>query len=323
MILYVKASSLNMAFKHDIEKRFIESTPVKGFIHLSKRIYIPSFKNLSLYELWPAFRLQLKKTSLLERASAISFNVFMAIPPTLIFAFTLIPYLPISGQFIEQLFGIIRDVVPGQRNNSVIIEFLRDFLTQPRNELLSFGLLIALFFSSSAMMGVLRSFDKNYEGFSKRTGIQKRKTALRLTIIVYFLVFLCLSLLIAQGVVLEWLGIKNYAIRNAVVNLRWVIIVLLLFFSVAFIYRQGAPVAIKWPYITPGSLLATVLMILATILVSVYVNNFGSYNKLYGSISAIFIIMSFIYVNALVVLLGFELNVTITSLQAKAARETI
>lgn len=304
-----------MSISRKIEKHLVTTTPVKVLIRRSKETYLPGFSGISLFELWPRFVQQLRQTSLLERASGISFNVVMAIPPTLIFIFTLIPYLPISAQFIQELFYLVRTVIPGRENNGAIILFLDDFLNRPRGELLSFGLLLALFFSSNAMMGILRSFDKNYEGFGDPTGLQKRSMALQLTMLVFVLFFACLLLLIAQGVVLQWIGIKSYGLRILIVNVRWVIIFLLVFFSIAFIYRHGPPLKDKWPYVTPGSVFATTLTFIATTLVSFWINNFANYNKLYGSISAIMILMILIYVNAVVILVGFELNVTLSSLK--------
>jgi membrane protein len=305
-----------MPFKR-FKRDFISSAPVQTVIDRSKGTFIPGLAGFSLFEIWNAFRLQLRKTSLLERAAAISYNVVMAIPPTLVFVFTLIPYLPISNQFIQELYVLIRDVVPGNENNTVIIQFLEDFLNQPRNGLLSLGLLLALFFSSNAMMGILRSFDKDYEGFEKRKRFKKRQTALLLTIVSFFLFFIFLFLLIAQGAVLHWIGIRSYALRVIIVNTRWVIILLLIFYIISLIYRHGPPISKKWGLITPGSVFSTTLMLLATFLFSYYVENFNSYNKLYGSISAIFILMTLIFVNALVVLMGFELNVAISNLKRK------
>ena len=298
-----------------IKGAVINSPPVKTVIDTSKGTYLPGFSGFSLFETWKALRQQLLKTSLLERAAAISYNIVMAIPPTLVFVFTLIPYLPISNQFIQELYTLIRDIIPGKENNTVIIQFLDDFLKQPRNGLLSLGLLLALFFSSNAMMGILRSFDKDYEGFEKRKSLRKRQTALLLTIVSFVLFFVFLLLLIAQGAVLHWIGIKNYALRTIIVNTRWVLILLLTFFTISNIYRHGPPVSKKWGVITPGSVFATSLMLLATFLFSYWVENFSNYNKLYGSIGTIFILMTLIFVNALVVLMGFELNVAISNLK--------
>lgn len=300
---------------YNFKRHIVTAPPVKTVIRQSKRTFIPGFSGFSLYDIWQPFMTQLRRTNMFERAAAISYNIVMAIPPTFIFLFTLIPYLPISQLFIYQLYALIRDVVPGRENNEVIISFLDDFLNRPRGGLLSFGLLLALFFSSNAMQGILRSFDRNYEGFYDPTGWQKRSMALKLTLLVFVLLFACILLLIAQSNVLRWIGIESAPLRLVIANLRWIIILLLVFYSVSSIYRHGPALIQKWPFITPGSVAATTLMFIATFLVSFWVNNFSNYNKLYGSISAVFILMVLIYVNALVVLLGFELNVTIANLK--------
>lgn len=305
-------------------KRIVSSHTGKNIIQGSKNIYLPGFNGFSMYDVIPVLFKQLRKTGLVERASGISFNIVMAIPPILIFSFTLIPLLPISKQFIEQLFSLIRDFIPGEENNKAIISFLQDFLARPRNELLSFGLVLAIYFSSNALMGILRAFDKNYPGFSKRKGWQKRMVALQLTVILFLLFFVFLSLLIAQGKVLNWLGLENPILISFIGYLRWFLIVLLLFYVVSFIFRHGPSIAKKWPYVTPGAILSTSMIIVSTFLVSYWVNNFGNYNKLYGSISAIFILMSLIYVIATAILMGFELNVTLSLLrQRKAEAEAL
>ena len=302
------------------EKTLI-TKPAKEYHAWGQNIYLPGLSGISLHQLLKSFVRQVRRTSIAERAAAISFNIFMAIPPVLIFVFTLIPYLPISKQFIRALFSLIRDIVPGKQNNTAIIQFLYDFLHRPRNGLLSFGLFLALFFSSNAFMGILRSFDKNYEGFYKRKAFRKRQIALKLTLIVFVLVICCLLLLIAQGAVLKWIGIESSPLRTVIKNVRWLIIILLVFYSISFIYRHGPALRKRWPFITVGSILATTLTIIATFLVSFWANHFSNYNKLYGSIGAIFILMSLIYVNALVILLGFELNVTITALKESAKKK--
>jgi membrane protein len=307
-----------------IKKSFMQSAPVRSIIRQSQRIYVPGFGDFTVFQVWKPFINHLKYTNLSERASAISFNVFMAIPPSLIFIFTLIPYLPISRRFVDEIYTLIRDIMPGPENHTVIIEFLNDFITRPRNELLSVGLLLALFFSSNAMMGLLKSFDRNYLGFKKRTGFEERKTALKLTAIVYTLGFICILLLVAQGAVLRWLGVENAWLRFFIHNARWIFIVLLVYYCVSFIYRQGPAVEVKWPFLTPGSLFATTLIVISTVLVSFWVTHFATYNKLYGSLGVLLILMLLIFVYSMVILLGFELNVTISTLkQERAMAESV
>jgi membrane protein len=300
---------------------FAASPPVTLVVGWSKRLRLPGFHGIPLYDVVKFFFEQVRKVGMVERASAISFNIVMAIPPAIIFLFTLIPYLPFVKQFTQELFRLIRDVIPGKNNNQVVINFLRDFLTNPRNGLLSIGFILALFYSSNAMMGIMRSFDKNYIGFKKRKSLQKRGIAIKLTLIMFVIVFSSILLMVMQGAVLKWLGIQSATVRTVIKNVRWVVIVLLFFYSISYIYRHAPSVDKKWRLLNPGSLLATFLMLLFTLLFSYWVNNFASYNKLYGSISAILILMVLIYFNSLVLLIGFELNVSISSLKRLAEEQ--
>lgn len=298
-----------------IKREVITSAPASFLVRKSKKVILPGFQGIPLFDVVRFFLTQIKKTSITERASAIAFNFTMAIPPTIIFMFTLIPYLPISNQFIQQLFALIRDVVPGEEDNQGVITFLSDILNKPRTGLLSTGFILALFFSSNAMMGIMRSFDKNYVGFRKRKGFQQRTIALRLTFILLILFFLTVTLLAMQGAVLRWLGITNETVIALIRSLRWIFIIALILLSISFIYRYGPAVHKRWKLINPGSIVAAFLMIAFTAGFSFWVSNFSNYNELYGSISTVLILMLLIYFNSLVLLIGFELNVSINSLK--------
>ncbi|RYG28431.1 MAG: YihY/virulence factor BrkB family protein [Chitinophagaceae bacterium] len=225
------------------------------------------------------------------------------------------PYMPISQEFINQLFALIKDVMPGEKNNGGLIKFLSDILNKPRTGLLSTGFLLAMFFSSNAVMGIMRSFDKKYIGFTKRKGLHERYVALRLTLILFVLLFISLLALIMQGSVLRWLGVTNTTVITLIHNLRWIVIILMFFFAISIIYRYAPSVHKRWKFISPGSIVATSLMILFTGGFSYYVSNFSNYNELYGSISTVLVLMLLIYFNSLVLLIGFELNVSINSLK--------
>lgn len=304
-----------MPFLATIKEKILNSAPVNFIADKCKQIHLPGFRSVPLYDVWLFFWKQVKTIGMTERASAIAFNFTMAIPPAIIFIFTLIPFIPISDEFINELYTLIRDIIPGQKNNSPLIAFLDDFLKRPRNGLLSLGFVLALFFSSNAMMGIMRSFDKNYIGFNKRTDIQKRLIAIRLTLIFYLLLLISIFMIALRAEVLRWFDIRNETVLVIIKNLRWVVIVLLFFYMISFIYRYAPAVHKKWKIITPGSLLATFLMLLFTMFFSWWINNYGNYNKLYGPISTVLILMLLIYFNSLVLLIGFELNVSISSLR--------
>jgi membrane protein len=298
-----------------IKRKLILFPPISFLIRKSKKIFLPGFQGIPLFDVVRFFFLQAKKTGFTERASAIAFNFTMTIPPVIIFLFTLLPYLPISKDFSNQMFQLIKDIVPGEKNNVPLIKFLKDILSHPRTGLLSTGFVLAMFFSSNAVMGIMRSFDKQYVGFIKRKGLQQRLAALRLTFFLFILFFGCILLLIMQTAILKWMGIKKASFITIINDLRWSFIILLFFFSVSFIYRYAPSVHKKWKIISPGSILATFLMIVFTAAFSWYVSNLSRYNELYGSISTILILMLLIYFNSLVLLIGFELNVSISSLK--------
>lgn len=298
-----------------LRRKILVSKPVSFLIRKSKKILLPGFQGIPLFDVIRFFFLQAKKVGFTERASAIAFNFTLTIPPVVIFLFTLLPYLPIPRDFIEEMFALIRDVVPGEKNNAGLIHFLEDMLESQRTGVLSIGFFLAMFFSSNAMLGIMRSFDRQYIGFIKRKDIHERWVALRLTFVLIFLFILCISALIMQGNVLEWLGVENRILIFIIHNFRWVLIVLLFLMSISFIYRWAPAVHKKWKLINPGAILATFLMITFTAVFSWYVSNFSNYNELYGSISTVLILMLLIYFNSLVLLIGFELNVSINSLK--------
>ena len=155
-------------------------------------------------------------------------------------------------------------------------------------------------------------------GFSQRHVIHDRWVAIKLTLYLFVIILLCLIALVTRGAVLTWLGIEDPTIRMIIFNVRWVVIILLFFLCISFIYRHAPAVHKKWKFINPGSILATFMMMAFTMGFSYYVANFGNYNKLYGSIGTILILMLLIYFNSLVLLIGFELNVSISSLRKLA-----
>jgi membrane protein len=297
-----------------LERLLITNTPLAFILKKSKNWHIKSFEGVSVYNILKLFRIHLKNVNFTERANAVAFNLIMAIPPSLLFLFTLLPNLPFlkKGELQKQVLLLIKEVVPNPSYNKDVIGFInKTFFSKPAFSLLSFGLILALFFASNAMIGIMRSFNKNLDGFSKRNAVQARIVALRLTIYLFGLVTAVLLLLISQSWLFKTLGIKRGIIISIVYYLRWLFIVALIFYSIAFIYKFAPAVKKRWRLVSPGSVVATILSVLASIGFSYFVNNFGRYNVLYGSIGTILVVMALIQLNALVLLIGFELNVSI------------
>jgi membrane protein len=301
-----------------LERIILTKTPLAFVLRKSKHWHLPGFEGVPLYDVLKFFYKQIKTVGLTERASAIAYNFIMAIPPSFLFLFTLIPNLPFfkKKEILRQLTLIIKDIIPAEGYNKTIITFIDNtFFKTPVISLLSFGLLLALFFASNAMMGLMRSFNKNYMGFEKRKGLHNRWIAIRLTTLIFGLVLGCLILLITQGAVLKWMGVKSAFWKEFIFYTRWIFIIALIYYSIAFIYKYAPAVQKRWKLVSPGTILATFLSIMATLGFSMFVNNFGRYNALYGSIGTIIMLMALVFINSLVLLIGFELNVSIKSLK--------
>jgi membrane protein len=306
-----------------IERLFLQSMPVVFVVEKSKLIKLPGFQGLPLYDVVSFFFHQVNKVGLNGRAASISFNILMAIPASCMFIFTLVPYLPIAKQFNVELLKLTKELAPNQTTYLFIKDFLDDFLGKQRGGLLSFGILLVLFYSSNAMMGIIRAFDNS---ISEKKGwlFHKRWRAIKLTFIMILLVVLTILLLIGQeqlAVLLKKLFHYNKKEKIGWWNfVRWITVISLIFYSIGYIYKYAPSINKRWKVLSPGAIFATILLMLTTLFFSYWVNNFANFNKVYGSIGTVLIIMNLIFFNSIVLLVGFELNVSINQLLAKAAK---
>jgi membrane protein len=186
---------------------------------------------------------------------------------------------------------------------------------------------LALFYSSNAMMGIMRSFNKSLIYNTKRNVVETRWMAIKLTSLVLFMVIGSVAILVTQAELLrsllQWMHIRSRNARWLFKSVRWVVIIPLFYFAIACIYKYGPSVHKRWKLFSPGTLLATALSIIITVVFSYWVNNFATYNKVYGSIGTVMILMLIIYFNSLVLLIGYELNVSIHHLRVLAEERAL
>ena len=310
-----------------IERIIRQSGPVRSARERSKRVFIPGFQGLHLYEVYKFFISQIKREGLNTRAAAISFNIIMAIPAACLFLFTLVPYFPVAKNIHHELLDVISELSPNEDTKKLISDFLDDFFNKPKTGLLSIGFLLALFYSSNAMMGIIRSFDRSLFSRAKTNFISKRLRAIKLTLILVILFIGTALISVGQGVlfnyIMEALGVKNESVRALIQSLRWIVVAALFLYSIALIYKFAPSVHKRWKLLSPGAIFATVLMIIATWLFSLWAQNFSTYNKFYGSIGTLLIIMTLVFLNSLVLLIGYELNVSITHLKHEAEKQKL
>lgn len=279
----------------------------------AKKVTFPFLDGVPIYNVSIFFWRSIVDGSLTTRASSIAFNFFLALFPAIIFLFTLIPYVPIPD-FQEELFLLIKSVVPGS-TFSTIEGTVKDIITQPRGGLLSLGFLMALIFASNGISSIMSAFDATIHSIHRRSWISQYMISLVLLLIQWLVLMIGIGLVVGIQALLDFLS-KHTAIFDQLTlwilsAAKWLVIVAMFFFAYSFMYYLAPARKTKWRFISAGGTLATVLSIITLFGFTFYINNFSQYNKLYGSIGTLLIILLLIYFLALILLIGFELNASI------------
>jgi membrane protein len=285
----------------------------------ARKISIPGFDRIPLYDVMVFFYRSIVDSSFTTRASAIAFSFFLALFPAIIFLFTLIPYIPIRN-FQAELFLLIQDFLPASTFVAVE-ETIQDILTKPRGGLLSLGFFMALIFSSNGLVSMMNAFDSSLHTIEKRNWLDQRIISILLLFILSILLTLAVALIIAGQYAINYLDqlsligsrLTYYLLSVA----RWVITVALFFFAYSSLYFFAPAKKTRWRFISPGSTLATILSIGVLIGFGYYITRFGQYNKLYGSIGTLLVILLLCYLMSLILLIGFELNNSINAARRK------
>ena len=289
--------------------------PYDSLIEWSKQATLPGFGKLPLYTVAVFFFQEIKRESILNKASSLAYNFMLAIFPGIIFLFTLIPYIPVDN-FQDKLMEFLAIIIPADAYVAVQ-STLEDIIKKQNSGLLSFGFLLATFFSTNGMANLMRAFNKASLSRENRSWGRRRLVALGLSFAIVVALSIGIAVFTTAGMVIAYL--KSHIAYDLswfwtfiIKTSRWLIVFTVYFFTVSLLYRYGPSVSKKWKLFNPGATLATVLAILSFSGFVFYIDNFNAYNKLYGSIGTIIVIMIWMYLNSLILLIGFELNASIT-----------
>ena len=315
--------------KYVTRKRILQFSTARSSRSWLKRIKFKRFDNLSLYKFLKIFTHNIEEDEILDRANGVSYNFILAIFPTIIFLFTLIPY--ISAYFPDittaSIMEFLGELMPPSMYE-VVSSTVIDILDNQRGGLLTFGFVFALYLATNGMMALMRSFNACYHTVEKRSAIKMRLVAIGLTLMLATVLFLAVLLLVVGQVVINYvtehisdfsqLDMDSYTIY-LLLFLRFFIIFIVFFFTISAIYYFGPAVHYNWSFFSIGSLLATLAGLGISYGFSYYVTNFGSYNKVYGSIGALIALMVWIQLLTTVLLYGYEINASLhygTKMQA-------
>jgi membrane protein len=282
-------------------------------IDWTKYVILPGFRPLPLYTVAVFFFNEIKRGTLANKASSLAYNFMLALFPATIFLFTLIPYIPIR-HFQDQLLIMLAQIMPHDAYK-VFEKTIIEIIKKQNGGLFSFGFLTTLFFATNGVDRLMQAFNKSSLIHETRSYLRRRWVALVLTVVISFSLLIAVIIMIVGHKILDFLQNHIYSKAHVwflvIALLRWIIVIVIFFVTVSLLYRYGPAHKQKWKFLSPGSILATALAVLTSLGFTFYINNFSSYNSLYGSIGTLIVIMIWLYLNSLIILIGFELNASI------------
>jgi len=287
---------------------------VKNLVGLLEALKLPGHTGFSFYDLLEMYISGIVKGALSSRAGSISFSFFMALFPFLLFILNLIAFIPIDN-FDAVLFNFIELLLP-QESQSFFTDIFNDIRQKQRAGLLSSVFLLSVFLTANGVSSIFSSFEGSYHVELSRSFIRQYLYSMMVGIL--------LALLLLVGVMaLVFFEIFIFSNLDELIpsEVNWIRIgqlffyTVLIYISVAILYYFGTIEGKKTRFFSPGSLMSFLLILITTYLFGIYIENFSTYNQLYGSIGALLIFLFYIWLNSSILLLGFELNATLNRLK--------
>lgn len=310
---------------NEIANYAVETPAIKKFIDYTKRVALPGFDNMPIYYVADFFITGIRKGGIVTRAQSLAFSFFLALFPATIFLFSMIPYIPIKN-FQNELLTIISEVLPSTAYESARTTII-DIVKIQHGGLLSIGFVTALYFTTNGFMTLMRGFNSSYHATETRSPFRQRMVAIVLTFILSTLVIISTTLIIISSTATKYLVTKSILKSKTQVALillgKWAVVLALFFMAISFLYYYAPSVKKRWRFISAGSTLAALMSICVSTGFAYFVNNFGSYNKIYGSIGTLIVMMLWMYFNSLILILGFELNASIDNAKRKVSKKAV
>ncbi|HEY5919914.1 MAG TPA: YihY/virulence factor BrkB family protein, partial [Chryseolinea sp.] len=307
--------------KYRHKKLVLQWSPGRYLISWLKKVRFSKHENVSLYKILKIFIRNLMDDDILDRANGVAFNFILAIFPAVIFLFTMIPYITTfyPGINTESIMQFLGDQTPPSMFE-VISPTLHDIISIQRGGLLSLGFFFSFYLSTNGMMALMRAFNACYRTIENRGAIKTRLIATALTMNMAIALLLASLLLIVGQLVLEyvmqhvpefdWLDTGSFAVF-LLFAVRFLAVFIAFFLAISSIYYFGPAIHYNWRFFSIGSWLATLLSLAVSYGFSFYITNFGTYNKVYGSIGALIALMVLIQLLTIVLLVGYEVNTSI------------
>ena len=299
------------------EERLLKIPIVKWFVRIFNKIKVPGLEGMSLYNVVEIYVIGIIRGALTTRASSVAFSFFMALFPFALFIITLIPYIEIKG-FQEGFMQFINQALPPQTYEAVDA-VLNDIINNKYSGLLSFGFILSIFLMTNGINSLFGGFEYSYHQLKSRSIIRLYLVSMAISVMLALLLLLTVAVIIYFQIAITDLKSKGFVSDEIfwVEFGRYIIILAMLFTAVCMFYFFGTKESRKISFFSPGSIMTTLLILLNFWIFGIYVKKFAQYNELYGSIGTLLVLMLFIWLNSIILLLGFELNAAIIGLKKK------
>lgn len=304
-----------------IRKLILQFPSVRFARNWMKNVKIKSHHDISLYRFVKIFLFNLQKDDLMSRANAVAYNFMLAIFPAIIFLFTLTPY--VARYFPQVNRNSIMEFMGGMMPASmyeVVSSTVLDIVSNQRGGLLTFGFIFALYLSTNGMMALMKAFNACYQTVERRGTIRMRITATGLTFMLAVVLILAVVLLIVGQFIIDYVAANLSEFSNLnfdeytiymILGLRFLVIFIVFFLAISFIYYFGPAIHYNWKFFSIGSFIATLGTLGISYGFSYYITNFGTYNKIYGSIGVLIALMIWVQLITVVLLFGYEINASL------------
>lgn len=301
--------------KNRIKKFIFENKYYLQLVAFLQRIKLGNEK-IGLYDAIIIFLRKMSNDEILDRANGVAFSFTMAIFPAIIFLFTLTPYIQVFFPELnnDEIIGFLRDILPSNLYEAAETT-IHDIIGKQRGGLLSFGFILTLILSTNGMTSLMSAFNACYKTIETRGFISIRLTATLLIFILSLSFIISIALLIVGQQMIENSEVRSVVSDIISVDLALIIRFIFLYFifqiAISSIYYLAPAIHEKWHFLSLGSVFSTITIIISSFGFSYYVNNFGTYNKLYGSIGVLLVLMLWLFIISLILLVGFEMNAAI------------
>lgn len=298
-----------------IEERLSKIPVVRNLANWAKRVTFKKMGGLSLYDILELYVIGIIEGAFTNRAAAVAFSFFMAIFPFLLFILNLIPYMPLEN-FQEDFFQFLAENVPPNTFDA-IYEILEDIMNNSNKGLLSTGFIFAIFLMANGVNAMLAGFENSYHVTITRSFVRQYIVSMVLGICFSLILLITVALMVVTEVLVNAFEYIYFDSVTLLVWFRYLFVALMILVCVSFMFKFGSKQFKKTSFISVGSVITTILIILSSYGFGIYVLQFAKYNELYGSIGTLLVMMIYIWLNCMILLLGFELNATINRLKSE------